>query len=115
MKIGPEIWGHAGEDKLRGVFSWLARTGLGTHFGGSSIHHYQAVQVAAIEELEERALARGVIRKGEAFEVRVQQGDVQARAEAAKDYARPRDRTQWSYLGSVHEVQRAAHERSYRR
>lgn len=119
MVIGPQIWGRGGEDELRKVFSAITRMGLGTHFGGSSIAHYQAVQVAAIEELERRAVERGVIEdaRSQSFEVRTRQGDVEARLRRGDtETSRLGSRhSRWTLLGSVHEVSRAAYDRSYRR
>lgn len=107
MKIGDYMYDGHENVGLGKVFSWLARTGIGMHFGGSSIHHYQMVQMAAIDELRDRAFNRGAIgAPRQTFEVRVQQGDVQARAETAR---------RWTLLGPVREVSRAAYDRSYRR
>ncbi len=105
MEIGPHLWGRtaASEDALAAAFRWLARVGVGVHFGSRPIGWYQQHQVAAIEAIEEAARANGL---SGSFEVRARDGVVEAR-----------DRTRWALwipLGTVRDFYRAADARARR-
>lgn len=97
MDIDGGIWdrGPEGERKLRNVFSWLTRTGIGRKFGSLPISWYQAHQVCAIEALEKRA----GVGKFEPFEVKTK-----GKYPYGVVYVRRRDARDWKQAGTVRDL-----------
>ena len=109
--------GPTSDRDLRAQFSWLARSGIGRHFGTMPIGWYQSHQMCALQEIEHRAI--GTLRllawspkddprrqfASEPFEVRaVERGLAVTRGV----FVRRQGGRRWTPIGTVPELFAAA-------
>jgi len=109
--------GSTSDRDLRAQFSWLACSGIGRHFGTMPIGWYQAHQMCALGEIENRAVQKlrllawspkdnpGRKYASEPFEVRAEE---RGPAVARRVLARRKGGRKWTMIGTVPELFRAA-------